>query len=150
VTRSADIAVAAGFTLAGAIVIVAPAVAMRWGVLHDGVGSLDADILVASLAVAAFNAAVSWERLLYEERAARERLHVWIASLNALVALALGATVLVVFVLLFFPDEHASLADRGFPVIILWAGTQLVAVLLAEATARLCFGYLEPGAPRPP
>ena len=35
-------------------------------------------------------------------------------------------------------------------MIILWAATQLVAVLLAEATARLCFGYLEPGAPRPP
>jgi hypothetical protein len=150
VIRWADIAVAAGFALAGAVVIVAPAVAMRWGVLHDGVGSLDLDILAASVAVAAFNTAVSWERLLYEERAARRRLHVWIASLNALVALALGATVLLVFVLLFFPDEHASLADRGYPVIILWAATQLVAVFLAEATARLCFRYLEPGAPRPP
>ena len=105
VTRWADMAVAAGFALAGAMVIVAPAVAMRWGVLHDGVGSLDVDILAASVAVAAFNTAVSWERLLYEERAARQRLHVWIASLNALVALALGATVLVVVVLLFFPTS---------------------------------------------
>jgi hypothetical protein len=148
--RSTDIAVAAGFALAGATVIVAPAVAMRWGLLHDGVGSLDVDILAASLAVAAVNTAVSWQRLLYQKGAARRRLHVWIASLNALVVLALGATVLLVFVLLFFPDEHASLADRGYPVVLLWAGTQSVAVLLAEATARFCFRYLEPAVPRPP
>ena len=79
--------------------------------LHDGVGSLDVDILAASAAVAAFNTAVSWERLLYEERApgsgctcGSPRSTPWWPSPSR-------ATVLVVFVLLFFPDEHASLAD---------------------------------------
>jgi hypothetical protein len=46
-----------------------------------------------------------------------------------------------------FPDEHASLANRGFPLSALWAGVQAVAVLLAESTARLFFRWLEPQAP---
>jgi hypothetical protein len=46
-----------------------------------------------------------------------------------------------------FPDEHASLANRGFPLSVLWAGVQAVAVLLAEATARFFFWWLEPQAP---
>jgi hypothetical protein len=140
---------AAGFTIAAAIVIVAPAFAMRWGGLRAGVGSLDADILAASLAVAGVNTAVSWGHMRDEEHLARRRLHVSIASLDALVVLALGASLLFLVLLAWFPDEHASMADRGFPVVVLWAGSQLVAVLLAEVTARFAFWWLEPRTPRP-
>jgi hypothetical protein len=47
-------------------------------------------------------------------------------------------------VLASFPDEHAALANRGFPVVGLWLGIQLTAVVLAEATGRLVFWWLEP------
>jgi hypothetical protein len=140
---------ATAFTIAAAIVIVGPAFAVRWGGLRAGVGSLDADILAASLAVAGVNTAVSWGRLRDEVRLAERRLHVSIASLDALVVLALGASLLLLVLLAWFPDEQASLADRGFPVVVLWAGSQLVAVLLAELTARFAFWWLEPRTPRP-
>jgi hypothetical protein len=68
-------------------------------------------------------------------------------SFNALVVLALTWPLLLLLVLDWFPDEHASLANRGFPLFLLWAGVQAVAVLLAEATARLFFWWLEPYAP---
>jgi hypothetical protein len=82
-----------------------------------------------------------------QEQTAARRLHVWIASFNAIVALALTGPLLLLLVLDWFPDEHASLANRGFPLFLLWAGVQAVAVLLAEATARLFFWWLEPHAP---
>jgi hypothetical protein len=68
----------------------------------------------------------------------------WIASLNALVVLALSGSLLLLLVLHSFPDEHAAIARRGFPVVVLWAGVQVVAVALAEATGRFFFWWLEP------
>ncbi len=124
-------------------------------VLNAGVGSMDDDILVASVAMGAVHIVLAWRRLRDEEQIAARRLHVWIASLNALVVLALSASVLLLLVLYWFPDEHASLANRGFPVFLLWAGVQGVAIVLAEATARFVFWWLEPHGPpthgpRPP
>jgi predicted Co/Zn/Cd cation transporter (cation efflux family) len=138
--------VAAGFALAGFVVVVIPAVAVRWGVLNAGVGSIDDDVLAASAAVGAVHMILVWRRLRDEKRPAR-RLHLWIASLNALVVLALSASLLLLVVLYWFPDEHASLANRGFPVFVLWAGVQGVAVLLAEATYRFFLQWLEPHRP---
>jgi hypothetical protein len=143
--------VGAGFALAGFIVVLAPAVAVRAEeVLNAGVGSMDDDILAASAAMGAVHMVLAWRRLRDQERIAARRLHVWIASLNALVVLALNASVLLLIVLYWFPDEHASLANRGFPVFLLWAAVQGVAILLAEATARVFFWWLEPhGRPTP-
>lgn len=55
-----------------------------------------------------------------ERRTHRQRAHIWIASLNALVVLALSASLLLLVVLYWFPNEHASLANRGFPVALMW------------------------------
>jgi hypothetical protein len=145
--RTTDAAVAAGFALAGFAVVIAPAVAVRSEVLNAGVGSMDDDVLVASAVVGAVEMVLCWTRLRNEERTATRRLHLWIASFNALVVLALTAPLLLLLVLYLFPDEHASLANRGFPLSVLWAGVQAVAVLLAEATARFFFWWLEPQAP---
>jgi hypothetical protein len=120
---------------------------VRSEVLNAGVGSLDDDVLVASALVGVVEMVVAWTRLRNQERTATRRLHVWIASFNALVALALTTPLLLLLVLYLFPDEHASLANRGFPLSALWAGVQAVAVLLAESTARLFFRWLEPQAP---
>jgi predicted Co/Zn/Cd cation transporter (cation efflux family) len=136
--------VAAGFAIAGFVVVLFPAVAVRWGVLNAGVGSMDDDLLAASVAVGAVHMVLVWRRLRADDRTAAGRLHRWIASLNALVVLALSASLLLLLVLHRFPDEHASLANRGFPVVVLWAGVQGVAVLLAEATYRFFLSWLEP------
>jgi hypothetical protein len=142
---------AAGIALAGFVIVLAPAVAVRSEeVLNAGVGSIDDDILAACAAMGAVHMVLAWRRVRDEERIAARRLHIWIASLNALVVLALSASVLLLLVLYWFPDEQASLANRGFPVFLLLAGVQGVAILLAEATARLFFRWLEPqGPPRP-
>jgi len=141
---AADVVVTAGFALAGFVVVLAPAVAVRSDVLNAGVGSIDDDVLAASAAVGAIHMVLVWRRLRDQDRTAARRLHRWIASLNALVVLALSASLLLLLVLYRFPDEHASLANRGFPVLVLWAGVQGVAVLLAEATYRFFFWWLEP------
>jgi hypothetical protein len=127
--------------------VIAPAVAVRSEVLNAGVGSIDDDVLVASALVGAVEMVLAWTRLRSQERTATRRLHVWIASFNALIALALTMPLLLLLVLYLFPDEHASLANRGFPLSALWAGVQVVAVLLAESAARFFFRWLEPQAP---
>jgi peptidoglycan biosynthesis protein MviN/MurJ (putative lipid II flippase) len=127
--------------------VLAPAIAVRSEVLNAGIGSMDDDVLAASAVAGTVEMVVAWRRLRSQERTATRRLHVWIASFNALVVLALTASLLLLLVLYWFPDEHASLANRGFPVFVLWGGVQAVAVLLAEATARLFFWWLEPQAP---
>lgn len=139
-----DTVVAVGFAGAGFAIVLVPAIAAQWGVLHDGVGSLDDDILIASTLVGALYAALAWRRLRDEEQLARRRLHVWIASLNALVVLALASSLLLLALLVAFPDEHFSLGDRGAPAVTMWAAIQLIAVGLAEAAARLTFWWLEP------
>ena len=142
---------AAGFALAGFIVVLAPAVAVRSEeVLNAGVGSIDDDILATSAAAGAAYVVLAWRRLRDEQRIAARRLHVWIASLNGLVVLASSAPVLLLLILYLFPDEHASLANRGFPVFLLLAGVQGVAILLAETTARLFFWWLQPHVPPTP
>ncbi len=126
-------------------VIVAPALAVKLAADRGGMGDAEGlDLIVASSVVGAVHAGVAWARLRSEERTAVRRLDMWIASVDALVVLALGATLLLVAILYGFADEHASLADRGYPVVALWTGLQLGAVALAEATGRFVFWWLEP------
>ena len=136
------------YALVDWLVIMAPSLAVKLAADRGGMGdSRGLDLVVASLLVAVPHAAVAASRLRYEEAAARSRLDVWIAAVDALVVLALATTLLIVTVLALFADEHAALANRGFPIVGLWVGLQLVAVLLAEVTGRAVFRWLEPDAP---
>jgi hypothetical protein len=125
--------------------VLAPALAVRWAVFRSDInGVAGRDIVAASVVVGAGHALVAWTRLRCEERTAARRSHIWIASLNALVVLALSASLLVLGVLGRFADEHAAIASNGLPVVVLWGALQLVAVALAEATGRFVFWWLEP------
>jgi hypothetical protein len=127
------------------MVIVMPAAAVK--LASDGGGMRDAgglDLLVASTLIGTVHAVIASARLRAEERDAVRGADVFIAAADALVVLALGATLLPIAVLWGFADEHASIADRGYPVVALWAGLQLLAVALAEATGRFVFWWLEP------
>ena len=130
-------------------VILTPALAVKLASDRGGMGDTEGrDLILASAVLGALHAVMAWSRLRSEERVAVRRADMWIAAVDALVVLALGATLLLVAILYGFADEHASLADRGYPVVLLWAGVQVGAVVLAEATARFVFWWLEPH-PRP-
>ena len=139
------------YALVDWLVIMAPALAIQLAADRGGIGEADgADLLVASAVIATVHAGMAARRLRFEERTAERRADIWIASLDALVVLALGTTLLVLVVLVSFPDEHAALANRGFPVVLLWAGLQIGGVVLAEVTGRTVFRWLEPRAPHQP
>ena len=130
------------------LVIMAPAFAIELAGDRGGIGATaDLDLMTASAVIATGHAIVAARRLRDEERTAVRRADVWIASLDSLVVLALATTLLVLVGLVSFPDEHAALANRGYPVVVLWSGLLLVAVVLAEVTARLVFWWLEPRQP---
>jgi hypothetical protein len=143
--RTVDYLVASVYAAACFGAVLAPALAVRWAVFRSDIGGVAGrDLVAASVVVGAAHAAVAWTRLRCEERTAVRRSHIWIASLNALVVLALSASLLVLGVLELFAAEHAAIANRGLPVVVLWAGLQVVAVTLAEVTGRLVFWWLEP------
>jgi hypothetical protein len=143
--RTIDRLVATVYAAACFGAVLAPALAVRWAVFRSDIGGIAGrDVVAASVLVGGGHAAVAWIRLRSEERTALRRSHIWIASLNALVVLALSASLLVLGVLAVFADEHAAVANQGLPVVALWAGLQLLAVALAEATGRLVFWWLEP------
>jgi hypothetical protein len=143
-----DRTIAATYAMVCFLVVLAPAVAVRWATVRGGMGDLDgADLVLASACVGAGYAVVAYIRLRDEERTALRRLDMWIAALNALIALALGATLLLVLVLNRWADEHESLANQGYPVVVLWTGVQLVAVGIAEGVGRFVFWWLEPHQP---
>ncbi|HEY8547747.1 MAG TPA: hypothetical protein VIL36_21940 [Acidimicrobiales bacterium] len=140
-------ALASVYAVACFLAVLAPALAVRWTTLRSGVGTggiAGWDLVAASAVVGAAHATTARARLRCEHRIAARGSHVWIASLNALVVLALSASLLVLGVLEHFAAEHAALANRGLPVVVLWAGLQLAAVGLAEATGRFVFWWLEP------
>lgn len=132
------------------LVILAPALAVKIASDRGGMGDTEGlDLIIASTVLGTAHAALAGARLRSEERTAVRRADMWIAAVDALVVLTLAATILPLVVLWGFADEHASLANRGYPVIALWAGVQAVAVGIAEATGRLVFWWLEPH-PRSP
>jgi hypothetical protein len=131
-------------------VIMAPSLAIKVAADRGGMGtSTGLDLIIASAAVATPHALIAARRLQVEERLAVRRADVWIAAIDSLVVLALATTSLVLVIFVGFAEEHAILAGRGFPVVALWVGLQLVAVGLAEVTARLVFRWLEPRSDRP-
>ena len=127
------------------LVIMAPSLAVKLAADRGGLGdSKGLDLIFASLAIATPHAVIAGRRLRYEERTAVWRADIWIAAIDALVVLALSTTLLILVVLAVFAEEHAAIANRGFPIVVLWIGLQLVAVALSEATGRFVFWWLEP------
>jgi hypothetical protein len=127
------------------IVIMAPSLAVKLAAQRGGMGSNEGlDLVIASAVIATPHAVIAARRLRLEDRTAVRHLDTWIAGIDALVVLALATTALVLTVLLGFAEEHAILANRGFPIVALWIGIQLVAVGLAEVAGRLVFRWLEP------
>lgn len=127
------------------LVIVTPAIALKLAADRGGMGDTNGvDLVIASTVLGAGHAVLAWSRLRSEERIAVRRADMWIAAGDALVVLALAATLLPIAVLWGFADEHASMANRGYPVVALWAGVQLVAVSLSEVIGRLVFWWLQP------
>lgn len=131
-------------------VIVAPAITVKLASDRGGMGDAEGlDLIAVSTVLGVVHAIVAGSRLRSEEQIAVRRADMWIAAVDALVVLALGITVLLLLVLYGFADEHASLADRGYPLWVLWAGIQLISIAVAEATGRFVFGWLEPHPRRP-
>jgi hypothetical protein len=127
------------------LVLLAPALALQLAAARGGLGGFAAmDLVLASAVLGALHATVAGVRLRNEERIAVRRADMWIAAVDGLVVLAIGATALLFAFLIGFPDEQSSLVDRGYPVISLWVGIQLLAIGLAELTARFVFWWLEP------
>jgi hypothetical protein len=140
-----DRVVAVAYGAVDLLVILAPAVALKLAADRGGMGDLNGmDLVLASAMLGVAHAIVAGSRLRSEERMAVRRADMWIAAADALVVLTLAATLLPITVLWGFADEHASMANRGYPVVALWFGVQLVAVGIAELTGRLVFWWLEP------
>ena len=126
-------------------VILTPAFAVKVASDRGGMGDTEGlDLVIASTVLGTVHAIVACSRLRDEERTAVRRADMWIAAVDALVVLTVAATLLPVAVLWGFADEHASIANRGYPVVALWTGVQLTAVALAEVTGRAVFWWLEP------
>ena len=126
-------------------VIMTPAFAMKVASDRGGMGDADGlDLLIASALLGVVHAGIASARLRHEEHTAVRRADMWIAAVDALVVLALAATVLPLAVLWGWADEHASIANHGYPVVLLWAGVQVTAVVVAEIIGRVVFWWLEP------
>jgi len=129
-------------------VILTPALAVKLASDRGGMGDAEGvDLIVASTILGIAHAALAWARLRSEKRIAVRRADMWIAAVDSLVVLTFGATMLLVAILYRFADEHASLVDRGYPVVVLWVGVQLLAIAAAEGTGRFVFWWLEPHDP---
>lgn len=125
-------------------VIVAPALVFKFASDRGGLGDADGlDLVAASAVIGSVHAVIAGARLRAEEHTAVRRADMWIAAIDSLVVLAFSATLLPAVVLWGFADEHASIADRGYPVVALWAGVQVVAVSIAELVGRAVFRWLE-------
>lgn len=143
--RRASFIAAAGYAIVDFAVIVGPAVVLATAARKGGLpGIHGVDLLVASAVVGGIHAGVAFARLTDEARAAARGVDVWIAAVDALVVLGLVGSLLLVAVLGGFAEHHAVLVNRGWPVVLLWTGVQLVAVVLAEAAGRFVFRWLEP------
>lgn len=135
---------AAAYAAIDVAVLMAPSVVLAVEARKGGLsGSHGVDLVLASAAVGAVHAGIAFSRLIDESRAAARRLDVWIAALDALVVLALGATLLLVIVLGGFADQHDVLISQGWSVVWLWIGVLGGAVVLAELSGRFLFRWLE-------
>lgn len=137
------------FAVIDFLVVIAPAVVLSVTARQGGLPqSHGFDLVVASVLIGSIHAAIVWSRLRDETRHAHRVIDVWISEFDSLVALALGATMLLVIVLGGFAEQHAVLVNNGWPVIVLWSGVQVAAVIVSELTGRVVFWWLEEKAER--
>jgi hypothetical protein len=136
------------YAAAVAAVVVAPAVVLLLAADGGGITSTlqGFDLVLVSSLVGLPYAVLAHRRVRRQSTAARSRIDVWIAALHALVVLALMASLLLALVLLLLAPHQEPIADLELPLILVWAGVQLVAVGLAEVTDRAVFRWLA----RPP
>lgn len=140
---------ASSFALADAAVLMAPSVVLASTADKGGIGGLHGfDLLLASAVVATLHGALVFTRLSRRRGAAARHLDLWIATFDGIVVLALSSTLLLVGVLGGFADTHAVLVNRGWWVVWLWLGVQLLAVALAEVTGRAVLRWLQRARPR--
>jgi len=126
-------------------VLLSPAIAVTLSSQRGGMReAADADLVIASGLLGVGLAVLSTVRMRSEEIQAVRRADMWIAAFDSLVVLLFGATVLPLVVLWGFTDEHATMAQRGYPVVALWSGVQVIAIVLAEGVGRFVFWWLEP------
>lgn len=125
-------------------VLLAPSVVLALAAHKGGIpGHEGLDLVLASGVIAVGHGVVAARRLVDERRLATRAADAWIAALDALVVLALAATLLLIVVLGGFAEHHGVLVNQGWPVLALWIGIQLGAVALAEVTGRVVFRWLE-------
>lgn len=138
------------FALVDHAVIVTPAFVLAGAAEKGGIaGTHGLDLVVTSVLVGITSTAYLWTRL----RRSRPRMaliDLLIAKVNGTVVLALASTLLLMGVLAGFSPQHATLVNRGWPVVALWAGVQLAAVLLAEHTRTRVLAWLRLAYDRPP
>jgi hypothetical protein len=126
------------------LVVIAPSVVLAVTARQGGLPqSHGFDLVVASALIGAIHAAIVRARLRDETRHAHRVVDVWISAFDSLVVLALGATMLLVIVLGGFAEQHAVMVNNGWPVIWLWSGVQVAAVVISELSGRLLFWWLE-------
>lgn len=132
------------FAVLSLLVVLAPSLVLA-GEAHQGglPRSQGFDLVAASALIGTVHGAIVWRRLRDETRHAHRVVDVWISAFDALVVLAFGATVLLVIVLGGFAEQHSTLVNDGWPVIALWSGVQVSAVLISELTGRAVFWWLE-------
>ncbi len=129
-------------------VVMAPAAVLTLTAHKGGLPTTEGlDLLAASAVVGLVHGRVVWNRLRDEVTHAHRLADVWIAAFDSLVVLALGATLLLLFILGGFAEQHAALLNQGWPILGLWIGIQLLAVAIAELSGRWVFSWLEPRRP---
>lgn len=132
------------FAVIDFLVVIAPSVVLALTARQGGMPqSQGLDLVAASATIGAVHAVIVWHRLRDETRHAHRIGDVWISEFDSLVVLAFGATVLLVVVLGGFAEQHAVLVNNGWPVITLWIGVQVTAVVISELCGRLVFWWLE-------
>lgn len=135
-------ALAATFAALQVVALTAPAVVLAVAADKGGIsGSHGLDLVVASVVVGTVHAAVTVGRLAGELRR-RDHLDVAIAAFDALVVLALAATLLLIGVLGGLAQQHTVLLNEGWPILGLWLGVQAGAVVLAELVRTGVLGWL--------
>jgi hypothetical protein len=145
IRRAASEVAAVAYGVVDAALIMAPSVVLATSAHQGGLpGSHGLDLVAASAVIATVDGVLAWARLRGETRTATRRADVWIAAVDSLVVLALGATLLMIAVLGGFAEEHAAIINEGWPVLALWVGVLLVAVTLSELAGRAVFRWLEP------
>lgn len=100
------------------------------------------DLLAASAVVGLPYAIVAQRRLRRQSTVTRGRTDVWLAAVQGLVVLSLAASLLLALMLHLSRSVQDVFADQEWSLLVLWAGGQVVAVVLAEVTERAAFHWL--------